>query len=81
MVKLKNNNQYIRAVAFRVYENNGILKRASIEEVIKKIPKEDRKQFRNLGIKLGRYHVFLPKMLKPKAVSLRILLWKFLGLK
>ena len=77
LVKLKNNNQYIRAVAFRLYENNGILKRASIEEVIKKIPKEDRKQFRNLGIKLGRYHVFLPKMLKPKAVSLRILLWKF----
>tara|TARA_B100000029_G_scaffold504633_1_gene583818 strand:+ start:21 stop:2489 length:2469 start_codon:yes stop_codon:yes gene_type:complete len=77
LVKLENKNQYIRALAFRLYENNGVLKRNEIEEVINKIAKEDRKQFRNLGIKVGRYHVFLPKMLKPKAVELRILLWKF----
>jgi len=77
LIKLKNKNQYIRALAFRLYENNGVLKRNEIEEVINKITKEDRKQFRNLGIKIGRYHVFLPRMLKPKAVELRILLWKF----
>ena len=29
-----------------------------------------------MGIKIGRYHVFLPKMLKPKAVMLRTMLWK-----
>ena len=29
-----------------------------------------------MGIKIGRYHVYLPKMLKPKAVSFRISLWK-----
>jgi len=77
LIKLKNKNQYIRALAFRLYENNGVLKRNEIEEVINKITKEDRKQFRNLGIKIGRYHIFLPRMLKPKAVELRILLWKF----
>ena len=77
LIKLENKNQYIRALAFRLYENNGVLKRNEIENVINKITKE-RKQFRNLGIKIGRYHVFLPKMLKPKAVELRILLWKFL---
>tara|TARA_B100000579_G_scaffold437734_1_gene468682 strand:- start:1526 stop:3997 length:2472 start_codon:yes stop_codon:yes gene_type:complete len=77
LIKLKNNNQYIRATAFRLYENNGILKRKGVEEILKKVSKDERKQFRTLGIKLGRYHVFLPKMLKPKAVSLRILLWKF----
>ena len=26
-------------------------------------------------VKIGRYHVFLPKMLKPKAVTLRTMLW------
>tara|TARA_B100000029_G_scaffold15432_1_gene15895 strand:- start:2680 stop:5148 length:2469 start_codon:yes stop_codon:yes gene_type:complete len=77
LIKLENKNQYIRALAFRLYENNGVLKRNEIEEIIRKINKEDRKQFRKLGIKIGRYHVFLPKMLKPKAVELRILLWKF----
>ena len=77
LIKLENKSQYIRALAFRLYENNGVLKRDNIDEIIKKIDKVERKQFRNLGIKIGRYHVFLPKMLKPKAVSLRILLWRF----
>ena len=29
-----------------------------------------------MGIKIGRYHIYLPKMLKPKAVNFRISLWK-----
>ena len=29
-----------------------------------------------MGVKFGRYHVFLFKLLKPESVSLRILLWK-----
>ena len=29
-----------------------------------------------MGIKIGRYHIYLPKMLKPKAVDFRISLWK-----
>ena len=29
-----------------------------------------------MGIKIGRYHIYLPKMLKPKAVEFRINLWK-----
>ena len=31
---------------------------------------------RNLGVKFGRYHIFLFKLFKPSVVSLRILLWK-----
>ena len=77
LVKLENKNKYLRALSFRLYENNGVLKRTSVEEIIKSISKEERRQFRSLGIKIGRYHIFLPKMLKPKAVTLRILLWKF----
>jgi len=77
LTKLENKNNYLRALAFRLYENNGVLKRTEVEEVVKKISREDRRQFRKLGIKIGRYHIFLPKMLKPKAVQLRILLWKF----
>ena len=29
-----------------------------------------------MGIKIGRYHIYLPKMFKPKAVEFRISLWK-----
>ena len=77
LVKLENKNKYLRALSFQLYENNGVLKRGDVEEIVKAITKEERRQFKNLGIKIGRYHIFLPKMLKPKAVNLRILLWKF----
>ena len=29
-----------------------------------------------MGIKIGRYHIYLPKMLKPRAVEFRVSLWK-----
>ena len=44
--------------------------------MIKNIAKEDRLILRKAGIKIGRYHIFLPRMLKPAAVDLRVKLWK-----
>ena len=44
--------------------------------MLKVISKEDRSDLRKAGIKIGRYHVFLPRMLKPSAVDLRVKLWK-----
>jgi ATP-dependent RNA helicase SUPV3L1/SUV3 len=76
LTKINIENQYLRALAYQLYENNGILKRKKIEEIIKLISKEERKKLWNMGIKIGRYHVFLPKMLKPKAVTLRTTFWK-----
>jgi len=73
---LKENNPNVRALAFLLYENNGVVKRYGITENLKKLNQEDRKILRNLGVKFGRYHIFLFKLFKPKAVSLRILLWK-----
>ena len=69
-------NSYIRALSYQLFENNGVIKREMINEIIKNIPKENRTSLRKSGIKLGRYHVFLPKMLKPSAVNLRTKLWK-----
>ena len=76
LTNIKIENQYLRALSFQLYENNGVVKRKNIEEIIKLISKEERKKLWNMGIKIGRYHVFLPKMLKPKAVILRTMLWK-----
>ena len=52
------------------------MKRKSVNEIIKNISKEDRSELRKAGVKIGRYHIFLPKMLKPSAVELRVKLWK-----
>lgn len=76
LTKLKIDNQYLRALSFQLYENNGIIKRKNIDNIIKLISKDERKKLWSMGIKIGRYHVYLPKMLKPKAVVLRTSLWR-----
>ena len=79
LVNLKNTNtknNYARALCFRLFENNGIIKRDSIDQITKKLPPEERSNLRKKGVKIGRYHIFLPKMLKPSAVTLRVALWK-----
>ena len=73
---IKQKNPHIRALAYQLYENNGVIKRESVLEFINKIGQEERKTLRTLGVKFGRYHIFLFKLFKPAAVSLRILLWK-----
>ena len=74
--KLNFKNNYVRALCYQLFENNGVVKREKINQIIKNISKESRVDLRKTGIKIGRYHIFLPKMLKPNAVDLRIKLWK-----
>ena len=76
LTRYKISNQYLRGLLFQLYENNGVIKRESIEKIVKLIPAEERKKLWGMGIKIGRYHIYLPKMLKPKAVEFRINLWK-----
>jgi ATP-dependent RNA helicase SUPV3L1/SUV3 len=74
--KINFKNSYVRALSYQLYENNGVVKRESVNDMLKNISKEDRFNLRKAGIKIGRYHIFLPKMLKPSAVELRVKLWK-----
>ena len=73
---LKESNSSIKALAYQLYENNGVIKREIVNEYLKKLGQDERKILRDLGVKFGRYHVFLFRLLKPEAVSLRTLLWK-----
>ena len=76
LTKHQISNQYLRGLAFQLYENNGVIKRNDVEKIVKFIPAVERKKLWGMGIKIGRYHIYLPKMLKPKAVEFRISLWK-----
>ena len=76
LTKHKITNQYLRGLVFQLYENNGVIKRSDVDKIVKSIPVEERKKLWGMGIKIGRYHIYLPKMLKPKAVEFRIGLWK-----
>ena len=73
---IKSTNPNIRSLAYQLYENNGVVKREEISKLIKILNKEERKVLRGLGVKFGRYHIFLFNLFKPHAVSLRTLLWK-----
>jgi len=72
----KNDKSNIRALSYQLYENNGVLKRENVIYYLNKLNQEDRKILRNIGVKFGRYHIYLHKLLKPDAVSLRLILWK-----
>ena len=73
---IKNTSPQIRALAYQIYENNGVIKRDDVSDTVKLIDQESRKVLRKIGVKFGRYHIFLFKLFKPQAVSLRTLLWK-----
>ncbi len=73
---IKDNNSELRALAYHLYEKNGVVKREEVLKYLNKLDQEERKKLRNLGVKFGRYHIFLFKLFKPSSVSLRILLWK-----
>ena len=73
---LRETNSSIKALAYQLYENNGVIKRENVSSYLKKLEQDERKILRELGVKFGRYHIFLFRLLKPEAVSLRILLWK-----
>ncbi len=79
LTDLKNintSNTSTRALAYQLYENNGVVKREQVKYFLKELNQEERKILRNIGVKFGRYHIFLFKLFKPNAVSLRIALWK-----
>jgi ATP-dependent RNA helicase SUPV3L1/SUV3 len=79
LIDLKNindKNSSIKALAYQLYENNGVLKRENVSEYLKNLGQNERKILRNLGVKFGRYHVFLHKLIKPEPVKIRTLLWK-----
>ena len=73
---LKEKNSSIKALAYQLYENNGVLKRDKVSPYLKDLGQNERKILRDLGVKFGRYHIFLYRLIKPEAVSLRTLLWK-----
>jgi len=73
--KINLENSYARALCFRLFENHGVLKRLENEDLLKNLDKEQRAIIKKAGIKIGRYHIYQPLMIKPKAVNLKIIFW------
>ena len=78
LTKHKLSNQYLRGLLFQLYENNGVVKRSDVDKIVKSIPAEERKKLWGMGVKIGRYHIYLPKCLSQKLWNLELDYGKYL---
>jgi ATP-dependent RNA helicase SUPV3L1/SUV3 len=44
LTKYKIENQYLRGLVFQLYENNGVVKRSEVNQIVKSIPLDERKK-------------------------------------
>ena len=68
-------------MAYQLYENNGVLKRDQVSEYLKNLGQNERKILRELGVKFGRYHVFLHQLSRIEDTLLLLSLYteQFIG--
>lgn len=78
LIDLKNADQLTgmaRGVAFRLVENFGIVNRRDIADDVKALEQDARAALRQLGVRFGAYHIFIPALLKPAPAGLASHLW------
>lgn len=64
-----------RGLAYRLYENLGIIARAGVAEEVKGLDQDQRGKLRKLGVKFGAYHIYVPISLKPAPRELALILY------
>jgi len=64
-----------RGIAFQTAESLGVLERAKVGEEMKALDQEGRAALRNLGIRFGAFHLYVPALLKPAPRALAAQLW------
>ncbi|MEQ8396466.1 DEAD/DEAH box helicase [Thalassobaculum sp.] len=64
-----------RGIAFQVLEGLGGAPASAVETLVKDLDDDGRKTLARVGIRLGTESLYVPELLKPRAVRLRGLLW------
>jgi ATP-dependent RNA helicase SUPV3L1/SUV3 len=64
-----------RGLAYRLYENLGILPRSAVADEVKGLDQDVRGKLRKLGVKFGAYHIYVPQSLKPAPRELALILY------
>jgi ATP-dependent RNA helicase SUPV3L1/SUV3 len=65
----------LRGLLYQLAENLGSLPRGQLAASLEQLDERDRKVLARRGIRLGVESLYLPELLKPRAQSLRALLW------
>ncbi len=64
-----------RGIAYQAAEALGVLERAKVGEEMKALDQEGRAALRQLGIRFGAFHLYVPALLKPAPRALAAQLW------
>lgn len=64
-----------RGIAYQAGEALGVLERAKVGEEMKALDQEGRAALRQLGIRFGAFHLYVPALLKPAPRALAAQLW------
>lgn len=64
-----------RGIAYQTAEALGVLERAKVAEEMKTLDQEGRAALRQLGIRFGAFHLYVPALLKPAPRALAAQLW------
>jgi ATP-dependent RNA helicase SUPV3L1/SUV3 len=64
-----------RGLAYRLVESFGSLPRREARDLAAGLVPADRRQLRACGVRFGLESIFMPALLKPRAMRLRALLW------
>ncbi|HWA17410.1 MAG TPA: helicase-related protein [Devosia sp.] len=64
-----------RGIAYRLYENLGLLPRSAVADEVKGLDQDVRGKLRKLGVKFGAYHIYVPLALKPSPRELALILY------
>jgi len=68
-----------RGVAYRLLENYGVMKRTEVDGDLRQLDQEARKGLRRFGIRIGASSLYIPLVLKPHAIELRLMMWAMAG--
>jgi ATP-dependent RNA helicase SUPV3L1/SUV3 len=64
-----------RGIAFQIAEALGVLERSRVLQEVRGLDQDGRAALRQLGVRFGAYHLYLPALLKPAPRTLAAQLW------
>ncbi len=64
-----------RGLLYQMYEHYGTVSRADVAASLKDLPETDKPHLARLGVRTGMEALFMPDMLKPAPIKLRVLLY------
>ena len=75
LTKTNNMQPSAKGIAYRLTEELGLIKRDKIQDEIKQLDQRSRQELRRLGVRIGKFSIFFPATVKPKATELLVSLW------